>query len=79
MSWALAITIFIVSTGNQNILWVAVIAEEYIEVKLFSNTLNYSIAIVSFFSIISVKRQVKRAVCNGIINSNCLFVFHIVF
>lgn len=54
MSWALAITIFIVSTGNQNILWVAVIAEEYIEVKLLNNTLNYSIDIVSFFSIISV-------------------------
>lgn len=49
MSWALAITIFIVSTGKKNILWVAVIAEEYIEVKLFNITLNYSIDIVSFF------------------------------
>lgn len=65
MSWALAITIFIVSTGKKNILWVAVIAEEYIEVKLFNHTLNYSIDIVTFFSIISVKRQVKRGVCKG--------------
>lgn len=61
MSWALAITIFIVSAGNKIILLVAVIAEEYIEVKLFNNTLNYSTDIVSFFSINLCKTTGKKS------------------